>query len=105
MFSRKNHEHCGLPAKLGRRSGNGRVGFMRHGRRLLLTDRLAYAPTPSPIIDDYNGLAECAGCPPPGHRMELFTTDSDERAADAVWARFRLADRPEVICLNPGAAF
>ena len=82
-----------------------RVGFVRHGRGLLLTDRLAYAPTPSPIIDDYNRLAERAGCSPPGHRMELFTTAADERGADAVWAKFKLADRPEVICLNPGAAF
>jgi heptosyltransferase-2 len=82
-----------------------RVGFVRHRRSLLLTDRLTYAREPSPIIDDYNRLAEHVGCPPPGHRMELFTTADDERAANAVWAKFRLDAKPEVICLNPGAAF
>ncbi len=82
-----------------------RIGFVRHGRRLLLTDPLYYARTPSPIIDDYNRLAECAGCPPPGHCMELFTTAADEQAADAVWTRFHLDAAPEVVCLNPGAAF
>src|SRR6516162_1106578 len=40
-----------------------RVGFSRHGRRWLLTDRLEYACDeqgrfkPSPILDDYNRLA------------------------------------------------
>ena len=88
-----------------------RIGFKRHSRAALLTDRLEYARDadgrfkPSPIIDDYNRLAEAVGCAPPGRRMELFTTDDDERAADTVWDRFRLCDHREVICLNPGAAF
>ena len=37
--------------------------------------------------------------------MELFTTPSDEAAADAAWDRLGLAtDRP-VVCLNTGGAF
>ena len=86
-----------------------RVGFVRHGRGWLLTDRLHFARDdsgrlkPSPIIDDYNRLAEAAGCGPPGRRMELFTTPADEQAADAVWAKLRLAG--DVVCLNPGGAF
>src|SRR5207253_6614702 len=59
----------------------------------------------SPVIDDYNRVAEAAGCASPGHRMELFTTAADEAAGDAVWRKFTFADRDEVICLNPGAAF
>jgi heptosyltransferase II len=88
-----------------------RVGFVRHGRGVLLTDRFQFAigPAgalrPSPIIDDYNRLAQAVGCPRPGYRMELCTTAADEQKADAVWEKFRLGDRPEVICLNPGAAF
>jgi heptosyltransferase-2 len=88
-----------------------RVGFLRHGRGLLLTDRFDYRRdragrlVPSPIIDDYNRLAVAVGCPPPGHRLELFTTAADEMAADRVWAKFGLGHRHEVICLNPGAAF
>jgi heptosyltransferase II len=88
-----------------------RVGFKRYGRGALLTDRLEPLRDvggkfkPCPIIDDYNRLAELAGCPAPGHRMELFTTPSDEAAADAVWRKFGFEKRDDVICLNPGAAF
>jgi heptosyltransferase-2 len=88
-----------------------RLGFVRHGRGALLTDRLEFARdatgafVPRPIIDDYNRLAEAVGCPWPGHRMELFTTEADERAADSIWQKFGLGDEPEVVCLNPGAAF
>jgi heptosyltransferase-2 len=88
-----------------------RIGFNRYLRGGLLTDRLeplrdatgTFQPTP--IIDDYNRLVEKIGCPKPGHRMELFTTPADEQAADQVGNHFHLEDYPEVICLNPGAAF
>jgi heptosyltransferase-2 len=88
-----------------------RAGFDRHHRGIFLTDRLEFARDPSgrfqpsPILDDYNRLAEAVGCPPPGRRLELFTTPADERAADVVWGKFRLAERRELICFNPGAAF
>jgi heptosyltransferase II len=88
-----------------------RAGFNRHGRGPLLTDRLEFARDahgrfkPSPILDDYNRLALAVGTAPPGRRLELFTTPAEERAADAVWQRFHLRAEPEVICLNPGAAF
>jgi heptosyltransferase-2 len=88
-----------------------RIGYDRYGRGWLLTDRLpperdaAGRLKPSPVIDAYNLLAERAGCPWPGHRMELFTTRADEQAADAVWRRAGFTPNAEVICLNPGAAF
>lgn len=88
-----------------------RVGYDRYGRGYFLTDRLkpvrdqAGKITPSPLIDSYNRLVERVGCSSPGYRMELFTTRRDEAAADAVWRQFALSDHPEVICLNPGAAF
>jgi heptosyltransferase-2 len=89
-----------------------RIGIFRDPvRRVLLTDALAPPRDgagrviPSPVLDDYNRLAEAAGCPPPGHRMELFTTPADEAAADAVWRRAGFGPGREVICLNPGAAF
>jgi heptosyltransferase-2 len=87
------------------------VGFSRHGRRWLLTEALQPLwgpngrPRPTPIINDYNRLAQHLGCPPPGHRMELFTTAADEAGAEDVWQRTKLAGCPEVICFNPGAAF
>jgi heptosyltransferase-2 len=88
-----------------------RIGFARHGRSLLLTDRLLPVRDergrikPSPIIDDYNRLVRPLGVGNPGRRMELFTTEADEAAADRVWAATGLDRGGEVIGLNPGAAF
>ncbi len=88
-----------------------RVGYVRYGRGSLLTDRLEPLRdakgrrVPSPILDAYNRLAELVGCPRPSYRMELFTTTRDEAGADAVWRYAHFAACPEVIGLNPGAAF
>jgi heptosyltransferase II len=87
------------------------VGYNRYGRGWMLTDALQplWGPggklQPTPVIDDYNRLAERVGCPWPGYRMEVFTTPADEAAADEVWRRGGLGNQREVICLNPGAAF
>jgi heptosyltransferase-2 len=87
-----------------------RIGYSRYGRRWLLTDAPRPAcddrgrPTPSPVIDAYNHLAELAGVRPT-RRMRLFTTPADEATADAVWRRTGLGRSCEVVCLNPGAAF
>src|SRR5262249_18421646 len=100
------------PALVARLAGCGRVvGYRRYGRGWLLTDRLEPVRgadgrlLPRPILGAYNRLAEAAGCPPPGRRLELFTTARDEQATAAHWRAARFDDYPEVICLNPGAAF
>ncbi len=88
-----------------------RVGYARYGRARLLTAALEPEREPSgrlrisPVVDAYNRLAEHVGCPPPGHDLELFTTPADERAADRAWEITGLNEYPEVVCLNPGAAF
>ena len=88
-----------------------RIGFERYLRGRLLTHRLEPnrdaqgRPLPCPIIDDYNRLAEAAGCTWPGHKMELHTLPGDECAADRVWDKLDVAGNQEVVCLNPGAAF
>jgi heptosyltransferase-2 len=88
-----------------------RIGYVRYARGPLLTDRLEPVRDadgrlrPSPVLDAYNRLAESAGCQRPSHRLELFTTPDDERAADAVWQQAGLDRCREVVCLNPGAAF
>ncbi|MBV9125379.1 MAG: ADP-heptose--LPS heptosyltransferase, partial [Planctomycetes bacterium] len=52
-----------------------RVGYVRYGRGLLLTDRLAPLRgedgrlLPSPVIDAYSKLVEQVGCPRPTYRM------------------------------------
>jgi heptosyltransferase-2 len=87
------------------------IGFNRYARGWILTDRLepvrdaAGRLTPAPIVDDYNRLAQAAGAPALGHRLELFTTLDDEVAADKVDAALGIDRSRETICLNPGAAF
>src|SRR5262249_8483601 len=98
-----------LVARLG--GSKRRVGYARYARSFLLTDALDPVRdrdgqlTPSPILDAYNRLAQHVGCPYPGTRMELFTTLDDERRCNEIWEKTGLESRPEVICLNPGAAF
>src|SRR5262245_9499386 len=104
-----NSFRTALVARLG--GCRRRVGFARYGRSALLTDALRPERDEngrlrvSPVLDAYNRLAEHVGCPPPGHDLELFTTPADERAADRAWEVAGLCDFPEVVCLNPGAAF
>ncbi|MFL5243216.1 MAG: glycosyltransferase family 9 protein [Gemmataceae bacterium] len=99
-------------ALIARLSGcRERIGYARYGRNFLLTKAIEPIRDgrgrllPSPIIDAYNRLARAAGCPLPSRQMELFTTANDEAIADLVWRKTGLTTRPEVVCLNPGAAF
>jgi heptosyltransferase-2 len=104
-----NSFHTAFVAWLGK--CQRRVGYARYARSCLLTDALPPRTSPngrllpSPVIEAYNRLAEYVGCPSPSFQMELATTERDEHAADAVWEQAQLANCPEVICLNPGAAF
>lgn len=87
------------------------VGFARYFRDALLSRRLYPVrntdgrPKPIPAIDDYNRIVQLLGVPQPGHRMELFTTQADEHAADAAWSQLGLRRYGTVIGLNPGGAF
>lgn len=87
------------------------IGYARYVRSALLTDAIEPRRTPegglevSPVVEAYNRLAMHAGCPNPGHDLELFTTPADEDAAAKVWELGGFNDYPEVVCLNPGAAF
>jgi heptosyltransferase-2 len=87
-----------------------RIGYDRYFRRWLLTDALAPIRENNgkiavrPVLDAYNLLAARMGVTPT-RRMRLYTTKADEKAADAVWSKFGLDQYPEVIALNPGAAF
>ena len=105
-----NSARSALAALLG--GCRRRVGFARDSvRQLLLTETLETErdargrKRPWPAIDAFNRIAKAVGCPPPGRRMELFTTPADEAAADLVWRRAKIDSGREVICFNPGAAF
>ena len=87
------------------------VGFARYFRDSLLSHRLYPArdhrgqPKPVPAIDDYNRIVQLLGVPDPGHRMELFTTPTDEVAADDAWNRLGLQRFSRIVGFNPGGAF
>ena len=88
-----------------------RLGYQRHGRGLLLTDRLEYPRDaagrrlPTPIVESYLKLARHLGCPVDSIRLELATTPQDEAAADRAWAALDLPPGDRVVCLNGGGAF
>lgn len=102
-----------LRAAVAARLGGCRtvVGFGRYFRDVLLTKRLYPVrgangkPKPVPAIDDYNRIVKLLGVHDPGHRMELFTTPTDELAADTAWNRLKLHRFGSVVGLNPGGAF
>jgi heptosyltransferase-2 len=88
-----------------------RIGYARHGRGVMLTDRL-HAPRdvsgrriPTPIVGTYLELARRLGCAVGSVRTELATTPDDELAADRVWSALGLSRDDRVVCLNTGGAF
>ncbi|MDB5349753.1 MAG: lipopolysaccharide heptosyltransferase [Planctomycetota bacterium] len=104
-----NSFRSALLARLG--GARRRVGYARGGRGVLLTDRLEprrdakgdYIPTP--IVEYYLALAKHLSCPVDSMRLELFTTDRDELAADRAWERLGFSSADPVVCLNTGGAF
>lgn len=87
-----------------------RVGVSANFRGPLLTTRV-YPPRRGwrrltlPTIDGYLQVAQAAGAVIDGPRLELATTEADERAADAVWSRLGYAPTTRVAVLNTGGAF
>lgn len=88
-----------------------RLGYQRHGRGWLLTDRLHEVREPSgrrrptPIVESYLKLARHLDCPVDSIRLELATTTADEAAADRAWTALGLPPGERVVCLNTGGAF
>lgn len=86
-----------------------RIGYRGQFRSWMLTRRLptplAAHGKPMPTLDSYLNLARALGCPPESPRMELATTDDDERRADDAWRRLGLSRGADVIVFNSGGAF
>jgi heptosyltransferase-2 len=87
-----------------------RVGYVRYGRGVLLTDPL-YPPrtggklAPVSAVDYYLELAYYLGCPTESRRLELATLAEDERAADRVWEKLGLSRAGRVVAFNTGGAY
>lgn len=90
-----------------RSRANERIGFARDLRGWLLTTRLTPKSkrVPNPVIDEYNRLAEAAGCRTLSRTMELATTERDQSAVDAFWAKHPGLNRHRVVVFNTGGAF
>jgi heptosyltransferase-2 len=88
-----------------------RIGYERHGRRLLLSEVLDYPRDaagkgyPAPIVESYLKLARRLGCPVESLGLALATTAEVEAAADRAWEALGLDPGQRVICLNTGGAF
>ncbi|HUY93336.1 MAG TPA: lipopolysaccharide heptosyltransferase II [Pirellulales bacterium] len=87
-----------------------RIGYVRGGRGWLLNRKLDPQQangrfTPSPVLDYFLDLAYAAGAAPNSRHVELATLPADERAAGAVWAKFRFPSGGQVVALNSGGAF
>ena len=95
-------------AWLAWRSGaKERIGFARDWRGLLLTTRLMpkSKTVPNPVIDEYNRLAEAAGCRHITRMMELAVTERDRAALAAFWSKHPGLNRDRGIVINTGGAF
>lgn len=55
---------------------------------------------PLPLVDYYANLVQAIGCPPPGDRLELFTSPE----CDAAVAH-RIGNRERLVVISPGARF
>ena len=87
-----------------------RLGYVRNGRGPLLTGKVYPSlrngqRQPAPMVDHYLRLAEVVGCPPGSRRLELATTEADERSADEVFSRLGLGADARLITLNSSGAF
>ncbi|HUT10687.1 MAG TPA: lipopolysaccharide heptosyltransferase II [Thermoguttaceae bacterium] len=87
-----------------------RIGYVRNLRGPLLTRKLHYRRAgrrlvPVPVVDTFLALAKAAGCGPESPRLELATTEAEEREADGVFERLGLRDDGRVLAFNCSGAY
>lgn len=98
-----NSLRTGVVAWLG--GARERIGYVRYGRGPLLTAKLYPRRVPAPMVDSYLNLAEALGCPPESPRLELATTELDERSAGRVFQCLGIRGDGRVITCNSSGAF
>jgi heptosyltransferase-2 len=86
-----------------------RVGYSGDARGWLLSTRVRQSHArdhiPLPTIDGYLRIAAAAGCLTDDRRLELATTEADERAAACVWNELGLPSGEHVVMFNSGGAY
>jgi len=87
-----------------------RVGYDRDGRGLLLTDKLLPDKNngkfiPVSMVRYYNAVARYLGAREVESTLTLFTTPTEEAAANALLENHGAGSGKPVVVLNPGAAF
>ena len=87
-----------------------RIGYVRYGRGPLLTDKLyprrqAGRLVPEPMVDYYLALAAAAGCPPESPRLELSSTQAEDRLAERIWRELGLRTDGRVVTFNCSGAY
>ena len=86
-----------------------RVGYVRYARGPLLTDKIypkreGRKIVSEPMVDSYLRLANAVGCEDESPRLELTTTEADERSADGVFKILGIGERP-IVALNSSGAY
>jgi heptosyltransferase-2 len=87
-----------------------RIGYVRYGRGPLLTGKLyprrqAGRLVPEPMVDYYLALAAAAGCPPESPRLELSSTQAEDRLAERIWRELGLRTDGRVVTFNCSGAY
>jgi heptosyltransferase-2 len=87
-----------------------RIGYARYGRGPFLTDkleprRLDGRIVPEPVVETYLAIARALGCGEESPRLELHTTEADERSADGVFNRLQLRRDGRIVLLNSSGAY
>ncbi|MHB1034644.1 MAG: lipopolysaccharide heptosyltransferase II [Pirellulales bacterium] len=103
-----NSLHTAALAWLG--GAKERVGYVRYGRGPLLTRKIDPPRAngrlrDTPVVDYYLAIASALGCPAESPKLELATTETDERSADAVWNNLGLRADGRVIACNSSGAY
>jgi heptosyltransferase II len=87
-----------------------RIGYARYCRGPLLTEKLHPRRAggrilPEPMVESYLAIVRALGCGEESPRLELHTTEADERAADTVFGKLNLLGDRRIVLLNSSGAF
>lgn len=103
-----NSLHTAALAWLG--GAKQRIGYNRHARGFLLTEKLEPPRNgchirPAPMVESYLALAESIGCPNESLDLELVVTKAEQQSGEQIWQALGLRTDGRVIALNSSGAY